>query len=372
MKEKELFDSFWLASIEGIGAKSVEKLVNEAGSVAGVCALTDDRVAACIGKKRAEALKAANTEKGHALSGRRLLRILEKKITFLPRWHPDYPNRLKQIPDPPLMLFLKGRLPDEKQKLAAVIGARACSAYGAQMARFFANQLAVNGVGIGSGMARCIDCIAQEAALLTGQNSVAVLGCGVDICYPPENQRLYEQLEMEGCLLSEYMPGTRPQAHLFPPRNRIISGMSDLVLVVEAREQSGTLITVDMALEQGREVFAVPGRVMDLCSRGCNRLIAHGAGIATDPEVLLEALGGENFGGLDIRQGGRMGENIHGSDRLLTKEVLTALDSDSLSLDELAARTGFSDRMAELMQELVLLNMEGIVICQGGRYGKKI
>jgi DNA processing protein len=137
-------------------------------------------------------------------------------------------------------------------------------------------------------MARGIDGIAQKAALDAGGKSYAVLGCGVDICYPEENRDLYERLQQQGGILSEYPPGMQPIAKLFPPRNRIISGLSDLVLVIEARKRSGTLITVDMALEQGREVYALPGRVSDALSDGCNRLIRQGAGPATCPEDILE------------------------------------------------------------------------------------
>ena len=142
-----------------------------------------------------------------------------------------------------------------------------------------------------SGLARGIDGISQEAALDCGGRTYAVLGCGVDVCYPAENGRLFDRIPARGGIVSEYPPGTLPQARLFPPRNRIISGLSDLILVVEAREKSGTLITVDMALEQGREVFAIPGRVTDALSSGCNTLIRQGAGVAISPSALLEGLG---------------------------------------------------------------------------------
>ena len=136
-------------------------------------------------------------------------------------------------------------------------------------------------------MARGIDSIGQEAALLAGGYSISVLGCGVDICYPRENRALYERCLSQGTLLSEYRPGTAPAAGNFPPRNRIISGLSDAVVVVEAKERSGTLITVDMALEQGREVYVVPGRITDSLSAGCNRLIGQGAQLLLSPSELV-------------------------------------------------------------------------------------
>ena len=365
MSEQELFESFWLCTIKGIGRKSVMALMEEAGEVTKVRELSFEKAAVCIGEKKAALLQKALEEKERRNAQRHLMQILEKKIRLFPLWHEGYPQRLTTIPDPPVLLFVKGKLPGQEQRMAALIGARACSAYGAQMARYFAEQLSCAGVGIVSGMARGIDSIAQEMALRTGQTSVAVLGCGVDVCYPPENRRLYERLEQEGALVSEYLPGTQPQNYLFPPRNRIISGMADLVLVVEAREKSGTLITVDMALEQGREVFAVPGRVQDLCSRGCNRLIGNGAGIAHDADAVLEALG-------RIAQVPAEKKKTDVVKRPLTDVVLQALGSEALSLDLLAEKLGGRVTVSELMQELLLLTVDGTVFRQGNHYFAKL
>lgn len=214
----------------------------------------------------------------------------------------DFPQRLRWIPDPPFGIYCKGRMPfsegrgtggtadgaDVRGGAAAIIGARSASPYGKNQARRFAFALASGGVTVISGMARGIDGIAQRAALDAGGLSFGVLGCGVDVCYPEENRDLYDRLLEQGGILSEYPPGTPPEPKLFPQRNRIISGLSDLVLVIEARKKSGTLITVDMALEQGREVYALPGRVSDHLSDGCNRLIRQGAEAATCPEDILE------------------------------------------------------------------------------------
>ena len=208
----------------------------------------------------------------------------------------SFPSRLRFIPDPPFGIYCRGPLlppdpppfPGLESPAAAVIGARLASGYGREQARRFSYRMASRGITIISGMARGIDGIAQTAALDAGGRSYAVLGCGVDICYPEENRSLYDRLLQQGGILSEYPPGTPPEARLFPLRNRIISGLADAVLVIEARKKSGTLITVDMALEQGRDVFALPGRVSDSLSDGCNRLIRQGAAPATCPEDLLE------------------------------------------------------------------------------------
>ena len=144
------------------------------------------------------------------------------------------------------------------------------------------------GIQVISGMARGIDGISQQAALSAGGTSYGVLGCGVDICYPAQNRRLYEELLEKGGLLSTYTPGTKPLPQYFPPRNRIVSGLSDALIVIEARQKSGTLITVDMALEQGRDVYVVPGRITDRLSDGCNHLLTQGAGVFLSPESFAE------------------------------------------------------------------------------------
>lgn len=202
----------------------------------------------------------------------------------------EYPQRLKNISGRPRNLYVLGRLPEENRLSVAIIGARDCSEYGKYVARELGTVLGGSGIAVISGMARGIDGISQEAALNAGGSSFGVLGCGVDVCYPKENRQLYERLKLSGGILSEYPPGSPALACHFPPRNRIVSGLADVVVVIEARVKSGTLITVDMALEQGREVYVVPGRVTDRLSDGCNRLIKQGAGILLSPEEFLREL----------------------------------------------------------------------------------
>lgn len=234
-------------------------------------------------------------------------------ISFITAEEEIYPKRLGNVPDAPCALYCVGRLPDDRKPSIAIIGARNCSEYGRAMARQFGEVLAGAGVQIISGMARGIDGIGQQAALKAGGYSLGVLGCGVDICYPPENRPLYESLIAAGGICSEYPPGITPRAVLFPPRNRIISGLCDGVLVIEAKERSGTLITVDMALEQGREVYALPGRATDLLSLGCNRLIRQGAALVTSPQELLHELGAVGDGQKDyIQQTLLLPESIRG------------------------------------------------------------
>lgn len=214
----------------------------------------------------------------------------KEKIRVLRLQDEEYPRRLREIPNPPKKLYVLGRLPEEQLPAVAVIGARECSEYGKYVAAELGGALGRSGIQVISGMARGVDGISQEAALDAGGSSFAVLGCGVDTCYPAGNRRLYEKLRLGGGILSEYPPGTPPLPGHFPPRNRIVSGLSDVVVVVEAREKSGTLITVDMALEQGREVYVAPGRVTDPLSSGCNRLLKQGAGILLEPGEFIEEL----------------------------------------------------------------------------------
>lgn len=202
----------------------------------------------------------------------------------------EYPERLREIPHPPKELYVLGEIPKERIPTVAIIGARDCSEYGSYVATVLGAAMGHSGVQVVSGMARGIDGIGQEAALDAGGSTYAVLGCGVDVCYPAKNRPLYEKLQTGGGILSEYPPGTPPLPGYFPARNRIVSGLADAVVVVEAREKSGTLITVDMALEQGREVYVVPGRVTDPLSKGCNRLMKLGAGILLNTEDFVEEL----------------------------------------------------------------------------------
>ncbi|MCX7843007.1 MAG: DNA-processing protein DprA [Clostridia bacterium] len=201
-----------------------------------------------------------------------------------------YPWYLKNIYDPPVVLYKKGKLvPDES--MVAVVGSRKATRYGLDMAERIACELSARGIAVVSGMARGVDSYAHRGALKAGGRTIAVLGCGLDVVYPPENERLMNDIIMSGAVLSEYAPGVQPFPGNFPARNRIISGLSMGVAVIEAGEKSGSLITADLALEQGRDVFAVPGNMNSLNSRGTNRLIKEGAKIVTSIDDILEEIG---------------------------------------------------------------------------------
>ena len=285
-REQEKPYQYWLMNIKGLGKKRKRKLLREFGSA-------EEIYRASEGVLRAAADGAAEK----IFAAKKVWNILEEyemlcrqKIKFTCWGDKDYPKRLEGIPDAPFCLYYWGSLPSDEKPAVALIGARACSGYGAYAAGEFGSKLAQMGIQIISGLAMGIDGISQEAALLSGGESFGVLGCGVDICYPAQNKGLYGRLLKGGAVLSSYPNGTPARPQNFPPRNRIVSGLADAVGVIEARAKSGTLITVDMALEQGREVYVVPGRVTDRLSDGCNRLIKQGAGMVLNPESFWEEI----------------------------------------------------------------------------------
>jgi DNA processing protein len=203
---------------------------------------------------------------------------------------PDYPPLLLQTNAPPPVLYVKGELREEDAWAVAVVGTRRASTYGREVTRRLAGALARSGVTVVSGLARGIDGVAHRAALESGGRTIAVFGCGIDRVYPPEHRTLAAQIAANGALVSDYPLGTRPEGRNFPPRNRIISGLSLGVLVTNAGKSSGALITADFAAEQGRDVFAVPGSILTQGSIGTNRLIQDGAKLVTRPEDILEEL----------------------------------------------------------------------------------
>ena len=228
-----------------------------------------------------------------SFDGRAYLVGLERLgIRWLARSDPSFPTRLAQIADPPPGLFLRGSAPVEtlERPCVAIVGARSCSDYGAHVARVLGRELAAAGVVVVSGLARGVDGWAHRGALEAG-STVAVLGCGIDRDYPRAHSELARQIAGSGLIASEYPPGVAPAPWRFPARNRIVAGLSAATVVVEAREQSGALITADLALEEGREVFAVPGEITSSLSRGTNALLRLGATPATSAADVLEALG---------------------------------------------------------------------------------
>lgn len=281
------------------------------------------------------------------------VKLKEKGISLTFFMDTSYPRRLRQIPDPPFALYYKGNLPPDSVS-AAVIGARQCSEYGRETAKKVGMLLAECGVSVVSGMAYGIDSAGHAGALAGGGRTYAVLGCGADICYPAAERKLYEQiLETCGGILSEYPPGTPPLSRNFPARNRIISGLSDFVIVAEAKKRSGSLITADFAMEQGKDVYAVPGRICDELSSGTNHLIAQGAGILCDPEQFLKDL--------NLRRENNEKAEKAPEPKLTDEEsrLYGCLDFEPGFLDTIIEKAGFSVR--ETLRILDSLRRKGLV-----------
>ncbi len=287
----------WIYHIPGIGRTRLRELVSLAGSAKAVWEmpcfeLKKHRDARQNGKvtdsllKKVEDYKAVITP--HALWEE----IGKQQIRVFGEGDAGYPRRLLQIADRPAVLYCRETSGEAAESVpsVAVIGSRICSEYGRMTASRIGRLCAEMGMELISGMAVGIDGIAQKAAVEAGGRVTAVLGSGVDVCYPVENKELYVNLLEKGRILSEYIPGTQPKPQFFPPRNRIISGLADALIVVEAKEKSGTMITVDMALEQGRQVYIIPGRLTDPLSAGCNRLIHQGAEIIWNLSRTLEEI----------------------------------------------------------------------------------
>jgi DNA processing protein len=350
MTEEESW--FWLCNIQGIYRKKIKLLVEYYGSPFQIFKLKENQI---------EDIKIlTKQEQYHLLKSRKeteikenYSKLQEKNIEFVSIVHSNYPKKLIHIPDSPCCLYLKGKLPDENIPSVAMIGARDCSNYGKEIALEYARDLAANGVQIISGLARGVDSFSHEGALSIKGKTFGVLGCGVNICYPKENFGLYTNMIETGGIISEYPIHTQPLSMLFPERNRIISGLADIILVIEAREKSGSLITTDLALEQGKDIFAVPGRVTDSLSKGCNRLIFQGAGIANSPKDIMNELGLKYEQNLKLL---KKNNNL-----LESKEniVYSCLDLQPKSLDEIINSVNME--YSEIMSALVDLELKGLM-----------
>ncbi|WP_029911527.1 DNA-processing protein DprA [Pelobacter seleniigenes] len=289
------------------------------------------------------------------------LRILEKlEIRLLSFWDADYPPLLREIYDPPALLYLRGTLP--QQDCFAIVGSRQASDPGTRFTRDLAEQLAQRDICIVSGLARGIDAAAHRGALAAQGSTIAVLGCGIDRAYPRENADLFAEIINANAVISEYPPGTPPLAGYFPGRNRIISGLSRGVLIVEATEKSGSLITGEFALEQGRELFAAPGAVYRANSRGVNRLLKEGAQLVTEAEDILQLL----WPGQPTRKQRDGAASFAASLPETTRAVFQKLGDEPLHSDEIARKCGLTPM--ELSAILLDLELQGGVQALPGNH----
>lgn len=280
-------------------------------------------------------------------------KIRRAGVTLLTQQDPTYPNPLREIPQAPALLYLRGELLPSDEQSIAVVGTRGPTVYGRELTARLVPDLVAVGLTIVSGLARGVDTIAHRAALDAGGRTIAVLGCGLDVIYPAENRSLYSRIPSSGAILSEYPLGTKPDAYNFPARNRIISGLTLGTVVIEAQRTSGALITADYALEQSREVFAFPGRATDPGSAGCNRLIREGrAKLVTSREDILDELDlSVAVQQLEIKAAIPANQE--------EAEILALLSHHPIHIDELARRAALDT--PTVISTLMLLELKGTI-----------
>lgn len=366
--DEEKIYGYWLHNLPGVGDRTIARLLEVFGSARKVYAAPAKGWEQVIIKKdHLEEILAFNKRwKLHE----EYEKLTQKGIAFYTMADEEYPKRLRKLVNPPFAIYCLGQMPPEEKPAVAIIGARECSGYGVCMAEAFGEAMARAGVPVISGMARGIDGISQQAALQAKGQTWAVLGCGADVCYPASNRSLYEQILETGGILSVVPPGTRPIKRLFPERNRIVAGLCDILLVVEARLKSGTWITVDMALEQGKSVYAVPGRLNDRLSDGCNMLIRQGAGIALSPDDLLAELKViQNRKGDAVNE--RLNADVMQEKGNITCGILKHLDytpkpADEIWTEMIAAGEGKS--LPEVLSELIEACISGKAKQVAGNY----
>lgn len=279
----------WLASVEGLGPVKKFALLNKFETAKRIYNATEKEILKVDGMSD-KIVQNMQKAKDAKLLEKYEKYILKNDIKIINISDDNYPAKLKNIYAPPITIFAKGDISLLNSKSIAIVGSREPSKYGIYVAEKFSKELSKEGITIVSGLARGIDTFAHVGALSSFGKTIAVLGSGIDIVYPKENAKYYREISEKGLIISEYIVGTAPESKNFPQRNRIISGLSDGVLVVEARKNSGTMITTDFALEQGKELYVIPGNITSNLSAGTNNLIKEGAKLVTDVYEILEDL----------------------------------------------------------------------------------
>jgi DNA processing protein len=348
---------YWVGfnMVKGIGAVRFQTLMDTFGDARSAWqAPVDELRAAGIGLKIVEKLVQLRSQIDLDQIWEQILADKIQVIT----WEDEiYPRRLKEIDQPPPVLYILGDYLPEDEWAVAIVGTRRITPYGRQVTEEIASHLAHSGITVVSGLARGVDGVAHQAALNSGGRTLAVLGCGVNRIYPPEHRRLAEQITARGALVSDYAPGTPPEASNFPPRNRIISGLSLAVVVVEAGETSGALITANFAAEQGRDVFAVPGNILAPQSQGTNRLVQQGAHPLLHVKDLLEALE------LNTVVEHKVARSVLPADAV-EATLLGILGPEPVHVDEIRSQTGMP--IEKVSATLALMELKGLVRQVGG------
>ncbi len=352
-ESRRFWVGFSLAS--GIGAARLRRLIDAFGDVERAWNAPSEHLYA-VGLPRPVVDELVKTRREADLEAE-LARIEAGGFHLLTWEDLDYPDRLRELDAPPPVIYVSGELVAEDRFAVAVVGTRRMSSYGRRVAQELGELLGANGITVVSGLARGVDGIAHRGALDAGGRTIAVLGSGVDRIYPPEHRRLAAEIVESGAVISEYALGVRPEAKNFPPRNRIISGLALVVVVVEAGETSGALITANFAAEQGRDVFAVPGSIHSHSSRGCHKLIQAGAQILISPQDVIEALNMD----VVVRQEAIQLELPEDD---VERAIFQELGEDPVHVDELGARCGLP--ISAVTSALAMLELKGRAQQAGG------
>lgn len=349
----------WLSAVDGIGPKRFYQLLSTFGDARDVWENINDSRLKFLGAKTLENLRAARSERFFYELFAKLQNAGVRAVT---RLSDDYPRRLTRITDPPPTLYTRGDADLNPRRAFAIVGSRRCTRDGERTAREFSEALTREDVSVISGLAFGIDTAAHTGAVNAGGPTIAVLGSGADVIYPQENEHLASAILYNGgAIVSEYLPGTPPLAGNFPARNRIISGMSDGLLIVEGNKRSGAMITVNCALDEGKEIFAVPGSIYSPLSATPNQLIVDGAKPAISPWDILEYF---RWGARPEAKSTAVRTADLSDDEL---KVVAPLREQSLTMTELTALTGFSSQ--KLNSLLTMLELRGIINKQpGGEY----
>ena len=349
-----------LSFLPGLGRARILRLVEFFGSPAAVLAASakDVRAVAGIGDRVSRVLAdPAAVELAGQRAAQELRNLAGRNLTLLCPDDDRYPRLLRAIADPPVLLYCQGDLGCLARPAVALVGSRAATSYGKRSCFELARELAGRGICVVSGMALGIDGQAHAGALAGGGLTVGVLGCGADVVYPPQHARLFAEVVGQGLLLTEYPLAARPETFHFPERNRIISGLSLGVVVVEASLKSGSLITASLALEQGREVFAVPGRIDSLKSQGAHRLLQQGAKLVHNVEDILEEL---NLAGVITEQSGQGAFSSPAAPVTETEQrLLGCLEVYPRTVDQLVQQSGYGP--AQVLSLLLDLELKGLV-----------
>lgn len=349
---------WWVAfrGITGVGPVRTQRLLEYFGSLRGAWEAEAALLRTLLEGRVVERIV---SERRRADPREELERLRQEQIQVITLLDDDYPSLLREIPAPPPVLFLKGGLLETDRRAVAVVGTRRVTSYGREMARQVARDLAAAGVTIVSGLARGVDGIAHQAALEAGGRTIALLGSGVRRIYPAEHRNLAERIKTQGALISDFLPDAPPDGPNFPARNRLISGMSLGVIVIEAPERSGALITVDFAADQGRDVFALPGSTLSSASAGCHRILRDGARLIRDAQDVLD----------DLRLGETPKQLTFEPPVLLdepSRRVLAILTGEPRHIDEIAVAADID--ITGLSPMLMGLELEGLVRNVGAQY----